>query len=370
MSAEAASSVSQPMERRYLRFLATDRVLHLLLLISFTVLGLTGIPQKYADTSWAVWMIQTMGGIEQVRVFHHTAAVVLIMTSIAHLVQLGYRVFVQRTALAMVPTLKDLTDFVDAVKYNIGLSQSHPHYPRYNFIEKLEYWAVVWGTVLMTITGYFLWNPILVTRVLPGELIPAAKIAHGLEAVLAILAIITWHSYFVHFAKFNKSIFTGFLSASDMEEEHAQELERRLAGRVRLSPDDNTRYRRLLVYVPVATAFVVLSVVATWWWLTAETTAITTVPRIAAEEKVYQPVSLEELPMATERTPLPTPLRELVVSETPQAPPTVPHAVDGERAQCSLCHSVDSLIRPAPLSHQDYADDQCLTCHQTAGGEQ
>ena len=68
-------------------------------------------------------MIQAMGGIEQVRVFHHTFAVILILVSIAHAVQLGYRVYVQRTPLSMLPTLKDVTDFVDSLKYNLGLSE-------------------------------------------------------------------------------------------------------------------------------------------------------------------------------------------------------------------------------------------------------
>jgi formate dehydrogenase gamma subunit len=355
-------------ERRYLRFVASDRILHVLLLVSFTVLAITGLPQKYADAGWAVTMIQAMGGIEQTRVFHHTAAVVLILTSIAHVVQLGYRVFVQRASLDMLPTLKDFTDFADALRYNLGLTDRHPRYPRYNFAEKIEYWAVVWGTVLMTVTGYFLWNPVLVTRVLPGEFIPAAKIIHGLEAILAVLSILTWHAYFVHFAKFNKSMFNGYLSEEEMVEEHAEELALRLQGQVRQPPTSSVRWRRLLVYAPLATLFVVVSVVATWWWLTAETTAITTVPRIAAEEKVYAPVPMEPLPLAAEREPLPTPWRERTVSE-PAQPPTIPHELDESRSTCNLCHDVNGLIRPAPLDHAEFSDDQCLTCHEPGGGE-
>lgn len=103
---------------------------------------------------------------------------------------------------------------------------------------------------------------------------PAAKIAHGMEAILAVLAIITWHFYFVHMAKFNKSIFTGYLTAEEMEEEHGHELEQRLQGEVHVPPTNDLRYRRLRIYVPLATLFVLLSVVGTWRWLTAETTAI------------------------------------------------------------------------------------------------
>lgn len=354
--------------KRYLRFAVSDRALHLLLLTSFTLLGITGLVQKYSDNALSVSLIQLMGGIEQTRLFHHTFAVILILVSIAHVVQIGYRVYVQRAELAMLPVKKDITDFFDAIKYNLRMTNTRPNYPRYNFIEKMEYWAVVWGTILMTLTGFVLWNPILVTNFLPGEVVPAAKIAHGMEAILAVLAILTWHVYFVHLAMFNKSIFTGYLSDHEMEEEHGEELEKRLRGEVHVPPTDDLRYRRLRIYVPLATLFVIVSVLGTWRWLTAESTAITTVPRIAAEENVYQPISLEELPLAVTPTPLPTPLS--VISAPQAAIPTIPHGIDDDRAQCSLCHAVDSMIRPAPIDHEGRSDATCTTCHQQAGGDQ
>ena len=357
---------TETMPKSYLRFMRSDRLLHVLLLVSFTILGFTGLAQKYSDAGISIWFIQLLGGIEQTRLIHHTFAVMLILVSIAHVVQIGYRVYVQRVELAMLPVKKDITDFFDAMKYNLRMTDVRPHYPRYNFIEKMEYWAVVWGTILMTLTGYVLWNPILVTRYLPGEVVPAAKIAHGMEALLAVLAIITWHFYFVHMAKFNKSIFTGYLSGEEMEEEHGEELEQRLAGNVRTPPTPDLRYRRLRIYVPLATLFVLFSVIGTWRWLTAEATAITTVPRIAAEENVYQPIPLKELPVAVEPTPVPTPLS--VISPARAAIPAIPHGINDDRSECSLCHAVDSMIRPAPLDHEGRSDNTCTTCHQQAGG--
>lgn len=359
---------TQTMAKRYLRFAVSDRVLHLLLLISFTALAITGLVQKYSDGPIAIWLIQRMGGIEQTRLFHHTFAVILILVSIAHVVQLGYRVYVERAPLTMLPTMKDVTDFFDAMKYNLRMTNVRPHYPRFNFMEKLEYWAVVWGTILMTLTGYVLWNPILVTTWLPGEVVPASKIAHGMEAILAVLSILTWHVYFVHLAKFNKSIFTGYISAEEMEEEHGHELEQRLAGEVHVPPSADLRYRRLRIYAPLAMVFVVISVLGTWRWLTAETTAITTVPRIAAGEKAYQPIALEELPVAVEPSPVPTPLS--VISPQGAAIPAIPHGISDDRAQCSLCHAVDNPTRPMPPDHEGRSDNTCTTCHQPAGGAQ
>lgn len=354
--------------RKYLRFAVSDRVLHVLLLTSFSILAITGLVQKYSDAELSVRLIRAMGGIEQTRLIHHTFAVVLILTSIAHIVQIGYRVYVQRAPLSMVPTMMDVTDFLAAIRYNLRLTDVRPHYPRFNFIEKMEYWAVVWGTVLMTITGYVLWNPVLVTTYLPGELVPASKIAHGMEAILAVLSIVTWHVYFVHLAKFNKSIFTGYLSAEEMEEEHGLELEQRLRGEVHVPPSPELRYRRLRYYTPLAIVFVLVSVVGTWRWLTAETTAITTVPRVAAEENVYQPVALEPLTLAETPAPRPTPL--LALRERGSAIPLIPHGIQDDRAECSLCHAVDNPVRPMPADHAGRPDRQCTTCHLPKGGGQ
>lgn len=363
--------------RRYLRFLVSDRVLHLLLLISFTTLAITGLVQKYAEAGISVTLIRAMGGIEQTRVIHHTFAVILILTSIAHAVQVGYRVYVQRKSMSMLPTLGDVTDFFGAVKYNAGLSKRKPHFPRFNFMEKIEYWAVVWGTVLMTITGYVLWNPVLITQYLPGEVVPAAKIAHGMEAVLAVLSIITWHVYFVHVKVFNKSMFTGQLSEQEMEEEHPLELERIRRGKVWHPPAPEVRYRRVKLYAPLATLFVLVSVLGTWRWLTAETTAITTVPRAALEQQAYQPVLPTPRAVRLETTPLPTPLRVLSVvagetgdepasatpEATPSGPASIPHPVDGQYSQCLTCHGADSAVRPAPANHAAFTIDQCTSCH-------
>ena len=366
--------------QRYLRFLVSDRVLHFLLLLSFTVLAVTGLVQKYTDAGISVALIQAMGGIEQTRVIHHTFAVILILTSIAHAVQVGYRLYVQRKSMSMLPTMGDVTDFVGAVKYNAGLSKQRPHFPRFNFMEKIEYWAVVWGTVLMTITGYVLWNPVLITQYLPGEIVPAAKIAHGMEAVLAVLSIITWHFYFVHLKIFNKSVFTGYLTEQQMEEEHPQELERLRQGKVWRPAAPEVRYRRLKLYAPLATLFVLVSVLATWRWLTAEATAITTVPRAAVEQQAYQPAFPTPRAVRLEVTPLPTPLRELTLVSSPRdsapseeaseaapsGPGPIPHSVDGQYSQCLVCHAADSAVRPAPASHTSFTTDQCTMCH-TAG---
>ena len=156
------------------------------------------------------------------RIIHRIAAVGIVVQSVYHVLVLGYKIWVRRIEMTMLPGLKDVTDAVDLVRYNLGLTKEHPKMPRYNFGEKVEYWAMVWGTVIMAITGFMLWNPIAATRLLPGQAIPAAKAAHGAEAILAVLAILIWHFYNVHLKSLNKSMFNGKMAHHQMEEEHGR----------------------------------------------------------------------------------------------------------------------------------------------------
>lgn len=267
---------------RYARFDTGQRIEHGLLILSFTILSITGLPQKYPDTGWGEGMIWLMGGIELTRLIHHTAAIVLILGSIYHLASMGYRLVVNRVQMSMLPGWKDVVDAVQSLGYNFGLVKEPPKMGRYTYGEKVEYWAVVWGTVIMILTGFVLWNPIATTRLLPGEWIPAAKAAHGGEALLAVLSIVTWHMYNVHVKHFNKSMFSGWLSRHEMEEEHPLEL-----AAIESSPAKTVEpavlRRRQRLYLPVAVLFSLVLLVSVYFFVTFEATAITTVPRQTVE---------------------------------------------------------------------------------------
>lgn len=265
-------------ELQYNRFNLSQRIEHGVLIVSFTVLAITGLPQMFALQLWAAFMILSMGGIETVRIIHRAAAVLLIVGALYHFVAVAYRVFVQRVAMTMLPSWHDVRDGLQALGYNVGLVKTAPRMGRYNFSDKIEYWAVIWGTVVMVLTGFMLWNPIATTAFLPGAFIPAAKVAHGNEALLAVLSIVTWHFYNVHVKRFNHSIFTGKISHAEMEEEHALELEAIARGE-RIEPDPGAMRRRQRVFAPVATVITIVLLIGLYFFVTYEQTAITTVPR-------------------------------------------------------------------------------------------
>jgi cytochrome b subunit of formate dehydrogenase len=277
-------------EKQYERFRIGARVEHAILMVSFTVLAVTGLPQMFALTSWGQTLIWLLGGIEMVRVIHRVAAFVLVLGSVYHLYTSAYRLFVKRESMAMLPTWKDARDTWDTVRHNLGFRAHPPKMGKFNFAEKMEYWALVWGTVIMIVTGFMLWNPIATTHILPGQFIPAAKAAHGYEALLAVLAIVVWHMYHVHIKQFNPSMFTGKLPRHQMEEEHALELERLERGGTpwpELPAAVLARRRRVFFAVSTVTGILILALLI--WAFTFEQTAITTVPRIPREVFVPLP---------------------------------------------------------------------------------
>lgn len=283
-------------DRYYQRFHWTQQIAHALLLSSFTLLGITGLPQKYPLSSWGQFLIGAFGGIETTRTIHHIAAVILMLLSIYHILDVGYKIFVRRVRLTMLPGVKDIKDALQSFSYNLGVAKKRPQMGRYTFEEKMEYWALVWGTVIMGITGFLMWNPIASTRLMPGEIIPAAKAAHGGEALLAVAAIILWHLYGVHIKRFNKSMFTGKLSEDEMLHEHPLELADIKAGLSERPVDPKTLRKRQIIYWPVAAILALIMLFGVYGFVRVEKTAITTLPLEEDSVPVYMP-----------RTPTPPP---------------------------------------------------------------
>jgi cytochrome b subunit of formate dehydrogenase len=265
----------------YLRFPLARRIEHWVMMLSFTTLGLTGIPQKFSTSNISISVIQALGGIEVLRTIHHTAAVVLLLGSVWHLLVMGYSVFVLRDKMSMLPTFQDAKDGLQALFYNIGFVKTYPQMGRYTFEEKMEYWAFVWGTAVMTITGFLMWNPITSTKYLPGEFVPAAKAAHGGEAVLAVLAIIIWHMYGVHIKRQNKAMFTGKQTEQEMLHEHPLELADIKAGAADRRPDAKTLRKRQMIYYPIAAILTIAMLGGIYGFINAEETALTTIPPIS-----------------------------------------------------------------------------------------
>lgn len=211
------------------RFSTRQRVEHFSVMVLFITLSLTGFPQKFAASDWAQAMILWMGGIEFVRGIHRLAGVLFSILTVFHLTFAIGLVVTGRSQMTIVPNRKDFNDAIVMLRYYLGLTEEHAKFGRFDYRQKFEYWGVVMGGVIMITTGLLLYFPIAATRLLPGEFIPAAKVAHGNEGLMAFLVVILWHTYNAHFNPdvfpFDKGIFTGSIARERMVHEHPLELE-------------------------------------------------------------------------------------------------------------------------------------------------
>jgi cytochrome b subunit of formate dehydrogenase len=316
-------------KQTFLRFPLARRIEHVVMLVSFGTLALTGLPQKFPTWGISQALVGLFGGIETTRLIHHSAAVVLMLGTIWHILVAGYKMYVERTSLSMLPLLKDGKDAWQAFSYNIGFGRSRPQMGRYTFEEKMEYWAFVWGAVVMGMTGFMMWNPISTAQFFPGQVIPAAKAAHGAEAILAVLAIIIWHFYGVHLKLFNKAMWTGRMSEEEMLHEHPLELADIKAGLVSQTMDPAVKRKRQMVYFPIAAVLALVMLGGVYGFINIESTIVTEIPAISTVT-----VFVPQTP-----TPLPT------VPPTPTAKAVAPGALtwDAYAAlvftnKCGTCH--------------------------------
>ncbi len=341
-----------------LRFGVAQRIEHLALVISFTTLGLTGLIQKFIGADISLFLIRALGGIETVRIIHRVAAIIFAVEVLYHILLLGYLSFVKRSELTMAPGVKDIRDGLQSVGYNLGISKTRPKMGRYSFDEKLEYWAMIWGGLVMGITGFILWNPIISTRFLPGVIIPASKAAHGAEAVLAVLAILLWHFYHVHIKRWNNSMINGKLSREEMEEDHPIELEKREIQSATVI-DAKILQKRKMIYYPVAIVVTILGFIGIYLWLTTEVTSITTLP------------PAERIAVVSTRVPTSTPTLEPTSTPTATpipAPTALPEPTSSGDVAPVLPTELPVFAESWKSSIGAIITGQCGMCHGQSGG--
>jgi len=345
--------------RTYERFPLIRRIEHLIMLLSFTTLGFTGLPQKFPDSEISIAIVGSLGGIENLRSIHHFAAIVMMLGTAWHILYFGYMAYVRRTRLSMLPSLQDAKDAWQAFMYNLGFSKVHPQLGRYTFEEKMEYWAFVWGAIVMGATGFMMWNPISTIKFLPGEAVPAAKAAHGGEALLAVLAIIIWHMYGVHIKRFNKSMWTGRMDEEEMLHEHPLELADIKAGVVERPVDPATLRKRQTVYFPMAAVLAIFMLGGVYGFVNAEQTALTTTERRIPTIEVYVPQTATPAPTQTPTLPpTETPLPSPTVAGTQQPVSASAPTWDGGigmifQTKCGTCHGAAAM---GGLNISTYAD--------------
>jgi len=180
--------------RYFVRLNFNERVQHMIFLLCFIVLAITGfmlklpedVVQKFGDAKVVVFYYRG--------ILHRIAGTIMILVSLYHVFYLLFRQAGRRWLVDMMPRLKDLTDMIGTMLYYLRVKEKHPEYDRFYYKQKLEYGALIAGATLMSLTGLLLWTE----EMWPKFLLDIASIVHGMEAILACLAIMVWHLYDVH----------------------------------------------------------------------------------------------------------------------------------------------------------------------------
>jgi formate dehydrogenase gamma subunit len=209
------------------RFSWWARIQHASVILLFGLLLVTGLPQKWPELGLSQWTVDAVGGLVTARWLHRVAGIGLAVLLIAHLgVAIG-GIVSRRMPPSMLLTRRDFHDAIDNLRYYAGRLDTPPRFGRYDYRQKFEYWGLIFGSVIMVATGFILYFPIAISRWLPAELIPAAKVMHSYEALLALAIVIIWHMTGAHLAPesfpMDTSIFTGKVRKSKLRHEHPLE---------------------------------------------------------------------------------------------------------------------------------------------------
>ncbi len=249
------------------RFSVFDRWMHIIVIVTFILLAMTGLPLKYASASWAHWLSGLFGGEPAMRTIHLISGAITFGYFFLHIGIVAYRFVRTRDwhmfygSNSMVPTWQDIVDIGRNFAWFLYLGP-RPEMGRWTYWEKFDYWAVFWGVAMIGASGLMLAAPEQAARLLPGQLLNVAAVVHGEEALLAVGFIFVFHYFHNHLRPENfpmdVTIFTGRLPLERFKQERPEQYARLVSQNRLESVLVGPPSRRLVVFSTIFGAFVVI----------------------------------------------------------------------------------------------------------------
>jgi len=235
------------------RWHSAERIQHLALLLSFSGLAITGFALRFHNAWWV--HVIGLGGHESLRAnLHRTLAVLMTLVALYHMVWILVTRRGRWALREMSPRFWDAQQAFQNMAFHLGLRRERPAFRVFDYTQKAEYWAVVWGTFVMAFTGFVLWFPTVATEWMPAWAVRVSEVVHFYEAILAVSAIIIWHFFYVIFMpqEYPMSLvwLNGRYMASEWKEFHRQEFEDVGAGPIRY-PEGNGGTNDMVTSAPM-----------------------------------------------------------------------------------------------------------------------
>ncbi len=211
------------------RLSKNQRIQHIILLISMIMLSITGLVLKFHNNAFSIWLIKLEGGIWMRGLIHRTFAIILILLSLYNLLWVTFTDEGHKELMAITPRWKDFSNFFKKLVYNLGLSNKQPEFDKYDYLQKLQYWGVVLGTIVMVITGLILWFVNQSMAILPKWIIDVTILIHGWDGVMIFIVLFLFHLYNVHLNPevfpMSKTWIDGRISIDRLKHEHKLEYD-------------------------------------------------------------------------------------------------------------------------------------------------
>jgi formate dehydrogenase subunit gamma len=214
-----------------IRFSVTDRIAHIILFITLIMLMVSGLSLSFYNSGFGRFIINLEGGYENKGLVHIIFAVLLMVISVYHLLYIIFSDRGQQEISNFKYRKKDFGDFIIGFKYNFGLSKEKPKFGKYNLSQKFQYWGVVFGSLLMILTGMVLLLKVKgVGMIVPKWLWDITNVVHSSEGLLIFLVLFVWHIYDVHLSPgvfpMSKVWLDGKMSKEELKKSHILEYEK------------------------------------------------------------------------------------------------------------------------------------------------